>query len=285
MDYPRDEVRRQLRASEADQAEALPRFREALKEAFDPKSSASADLKARLLGVPTRRSFLTVGGAAMAGSALLAACGQTPKNQIAQTGTTPLQPSSTTTTDPGSPAMDLVLLRTSQSIEILAINTYEKFISSGALTTPDVKSTIELFRSQHQQHLQLLDTVTTDAGGDSYNEANLYLTYEVVNPTLQSVKTETDVLALATTIEDTAAQTYVYSGGVLTTQNLRTALMSIGATEARHLTTLYLLQQQQPVPLAIFSTAKAAPPDSYIGPKGPVKQKDLLPTPTTAASS
>ncbi len=61
--------------------------------------------------------------------------------------------------------------------------------------------------------------------------------------------------------------------------------MSIGATEARHLTALYILQQQEPVPLSIFSTAKAAPADSFIGAKGPVKGKDLLPTPTTAGSS
>ena len=59
--------------------------------------------------------------------------------------------------------------------------------------------------------------------------------------------------------------------------------MSIGATEARHLTALYLLQGLVPVPLSIFSTAKATPPDSYIGPNGPVKPLELLPTPTTAA--
>jgi rubrerythrin len=287
MDHNRDEVRRQLKACRQDHAEAMPRYREALKQLFDPKSAASAELKAGALGLPSRRSFLTVGGAAVAGSALLAACGQTPKNQIAQTGTTPPQPSSTTTTAPGSPEMDVSLLRTASSIEILAINTYETFLTSAALSgasAADTKSAIELFRSQHQQHLGLLSTVTTDAGGEPYTEANLYLNYEVVAPTLLSVKTAADVQALATTLEDTAAQTYVYAGGVLTTQNLRMALMSIGATEARHLTTLYLLQQQQPVPLSIFSTAKAAPPDSLIGPKGPVKPKDLLPTPTTAAS-
>jgi rubrerythrin len=287
MDFSRDEVRRQLNESKADHADSLPRFREALKELFDPDRPASSELKAAVLGLPTRRSFLTVGGAALAGSAVLAACGQQPTNQIAQTGTTPLQPnpSSTTTTAPGSPETDLVLLRTASSIEVLAIETYEKAITSGALTTPAVKSAIELFRSQHQDHLQLLSTVTSDAGGTPYTDANFYLAYEVVNPTLKSVKTEADVLALATTLEDTAAQTYVYAGGILTTQNLRAALMSIGATEARHLTALYILQMQEPVPLSVFSTAKAAPPDSFIGSKGPVKGKDQLPTPTTAASS
>ncbi len=221
MDFNRDELRRQLVESKADHADSLPRFREALKQLFDPDRSVPTELKASLLGVPSRRSFLTVGGAAVAGSALLAACGQNPPNQIAQTGTTPQPPASTTTTAPGSPENDLVLLRTASSIEVLAIETYTKAISSGALTTADVKSAIELFRSQHQDHQQLLTTVTTDAGGEPYTDANLYLTYEVVDPTLKTVKTESDILALATTLENTAAQTYVYSGGVLTTQNLR----------------------------------------------------------------
>ena len=73
------------------------------------------------------------------------------------------------------------------------------------------------------------------------------------------------------------------AGGVLTTPTLRAAIMSIGTTEGRHLTALYLLQGLVPVPLSIFSTAKAAPPDSYIGPNGPVKPLNQLPTPTTAA--
>jgi Ferritin-like domain len=283
MDVNRDEVRRQLAESRRDHAESMPKVREALKRLFDPARPGSADDKAGLLGLPGRRSFLTIGGATVLGSALVVACGKEPTNQIAQTGTTPPQPSSTTTTAPGSHDLDITMLRTASSIEVLAINTYETALKSGLLTTPDVKSAVELFKSQHEDHANLLYTATSDAGGDPYKLPNPYLSYEVVAPTLKTIKTETGVVLLATELENTAGQTYVMAGGVLTTPQLRAAIMSIGTTEGRHLTALYLLQGLVPVPLSIFSTAKATPPDSYIGPNGPVKPLNQLPTPTTAA--
>ena len=45
-------------------------------------------------------------------------------------------PATTTTTAPGSAANDKVLLRTAQSIEILAIDTYQKALDSDLLTEP-----------------------------------------------------------------------------------------------------------------------------------------------------
>ena len=284
-DVNRDELRRQLAQSQRDHAESLPRVREALKHLFDPDRPGSTEEKAALLGLPARRTFLTVGGAAIVGSAVLAACGKEPTNQIAQTGTTPPQPSSTTTTAPGSHEIDLTLLRTASSIEVLAVNTYEKALKSGIKLSSDVTAAITLFQSQHEDHANLLYTATTDAGGTPYKEANQYLSYEVVDPTLKTTNDQAGVLALATELENTAGQTYVMAGGVLTTPQLRAAIMSIGTTEGRHLTALYVLQGLVPVPLSIFSTAKATPPDSYIGPNGPVKPIDQLPTPTTAAST
>jgi Ferritin-like domain len=289
MDLNRDEMRRQLAESKRDHADSLPRFREALKTLFDRDRVAQPGdeaAKSALLGVPSRRAFLTIGGVGVLSSAVLVGCGQ-PKapESIAQTGTTPLQPLDTTTTAPGSPATDLILLRTSSSIEALAVAAYGKAIQSGALTTPNVKSAAQLFQSQHEDHLNLLKTITSDAGGEPYSDPNFYLQYEVVNPTLETAKTETDILALATILENTAAQTYNYAGGVMTTPTLRASLMSIGATEARHLTVLYIAQGLVPVPLSLASTAKAVTPDAYIGPNGPVKDKTVLPPPTTAAAS
>ena len=78
------------------------------------------------------------------------------------------------------------MLRTASSIEVLAINTYETALKSGLLTTPDVKSAVELFKSQHEDHANLLYTATTDAGGDPYKLPNPYLSYEVVAPTLKT---------------------------------------------------------------------------------------------------
>ena len=121
MDVNRDELRRQLAESRRDHADSMPRFREALKRLFDPDRPGSADDKAGLLGVPGRRSFLTIGGATVLGSALLVACGQRSRpSRSRRPAPRPPQPSSTTTTAPGSHEIDLTLLRTASSIEVLA---------------------------------------------------------------------------------------------------------------------------------------------------------------------
>jgi len=75
MDVNRDEVRRQLREIDQDGARELPRFRETLKRIFDADSSVGEEAKAGLLGVPSRRSFFAVGGAAVLGSAVMVGCG------------------------------------------------------------------------------------------------------------------------------------------------------------------------------------------------------------------
>ena len=281
MNIDRDEVRRQLSASKQDHAEAVPRFREALKRVFDGDGDAPSSAKAALVGVPSRRSFLTVGGAAVLGSAVLVGCGKSSKKTLAVSGTSVPEPSSTTTTAPGTKELDLTLLRTAQSIEVLAVQTYQQALDSNLLTTAGLADMIKLFQSQHTDHGGLLASATRDAGGTPYDTANPFLDVEVITPALAAATDEASIVKIAVILENTAAQTYVQAGGVLTTGDLRAAIMSIGATEARHLSVLYGVQAGNQVPLPIMPTRDAAPPDSYIGPNGPVKE----PTPPTTAAS
>ena len=272
MTINRDEVRRQLSASKQDQAEAMPRFREALKRAFDRDRGATEDEKAALLGVPSRRAFLTVGGAAVVGSAVLAGCVQPTKKVLPVSGTSIPDPSSTTTTAPGTKELDLTLLRTAQSIEVLAVQTYQKILDGGIVQTASTLDAMKLFQSQHNQHAGLLATTTTDNGGKPYDTANPYLDVEVITPALTAATTEAAVLKVAALLENTAAQTYTGAGGTFTTASLRGAILSIGAVEARHLTVLYTISQGNPVPLSLMPTHLAIPPVGYIGENGPVKE-------------
>jgi len=283
MDVNRDEIRRQLIESEREHAEAMPRFRELLGRMFDRDADVSAEAKASLLGVPSRRSFLTVGGATVAGSAILAACATKKPPQTAVTGSTEAAPASTTTTAPGSADTDITLLRTAQSIEVLAVQTYGTALSGGLLTTPSLIDMIKLFQSQHQDHAGLIASVTRDQGGTPYDTANIYLDVEVVTPALAAATDEASIVALATELENTAAQTYTLAGKVLTTPEMRAALMSIGATEARHLTVLYGVAALNPVPLPFMSTQGAAPEEAYITKDGPVTPDPVPPTTTTSA--
>ena len=283
MDVNRDEIRRQLIESEREHAEAVPRFHELLKRMFDRDAGVSADAKASVLGVPSRRSFLTVGGATVAGSAILAACATKKPPQTPVTGSTEAAPASTTTTAPGSADTDITLLRTAQSIEVLAVQTYGTALTSGLLTTPSLIDMIKLFQSQHQDHAGLIASVTRDQGGTPYDTANKYLDVEVVTPALAAATDEASIVALATELENTAAQTYTLAGKVLTTPEMRAALMSIGATEARHLTVLYGVAALNPVPLPFMSTQGAAPEEAYITKDGPVTPDPVPPTTTTSA--
>ena len=78
-----------------------------------------------------RRGLLVAGGGVMA--AILAACADhSAKPQVPEGGAqTP-----TTVTIAPPPVNDVTLLRTASSIEILAVQTYQKGIDSGLLTTP-----------------------------------------------------------------------------------------------------------------------------------------------------
>jgi rubrerythrin len=258
-----DEVRRQLRSAQAEHEATLSTWRGSLDELLNPGSGASTDQKASFLGVPTRRTFM-FGGVVLAGGAVLAACGKKKTAQTPESGTLPTVPSSTTTTAPGSASTDKVLLQTAQSIEILAIQTYQKAIDSGLLTDQTIKDVAVLFQSQHQDHSDALARAITAAGGKAVTTPNEYLASNVVDKAVSELTDQKSVLVLARDLENLAAQTYVDAGGVFSTPELRKTGMSIGETEARHITVLNLALGYSPVPLALMPTAKAIDPKGYV---------------------
>jgi hypothetical protein len=265
MEFSHDEVRRQLRGAERAQRRALPAWTEALKRAFDPDRPASGRAKAELLGLADRRSFLKVGGATIAMSALLAACGQeATDDQLPVTGTLPADPDDPIAAPPGSPALDLNLLRTGQSIEVLAVETYERALDSGLVTDSALISAIELFARQHGEHADALAGFITAEGGQPYEEPNRYLLDEVVEPAIEVLATADEVISLAVDLENTAAQTYVFSAEVLTKPELRQGAMSIGGVEARHIAVLSIVQQQPAVPFGFMPRRAAIDANGYV---------------------
>ena len=261
-DINTDEIRRQLRESAADQAAAGPVFESALDQLFDPETGATEAQKAGFLGVPHRRSFI-VGGTLAAGAAFLAACGKKKTTQVPLTGPT-TSAAAATTTIAGSAANDTVLLRTAQSIELLAIDTYTTLISGGLATTPSVLDAFKLFQQQHQQHADALAPQITASGGKVVTTANQYLLDSELTKAIGDLTDEKSVLALARDIENIAAQTYTGASGGLTVPSLRVAAMTIGNVEARHIMVLNLALGYSPVPLPVMSTAKAIDPKGYL---------------------
>jgi hypothetical protein len=273
MEFSHDEVRRGLAETRRAQAEAMPAWRNAVARVFDPGARHSDAAKRQVLGLPDRRAFLRVGGITVAVSAVVAACGSSDTETLPVTGTLP-------TSIEGGPIepgqeVDVTLLRTAQSIEVLAVDTYQTALDSGLVTTTALADTIRLFQEQHGEHAGLLAATTRDAGGTPYDEPNSYLQDQVVGPVTEVLASEEDVVALAVELENTAAQTYVFAAEVLSAPALRQGIMSIGGVEARHLAVLYAVQEQPPAPFPIMPRRARIDPRGYIEPDGPL-------TPTTS---
>ena len=71
MDINDDEVRRELRAIDADQRAVDRTWRSTLARIFDPSGGVSDDERHHILGVPNRRQFLRIGGVTIAGAPLI----------------------------------------------------------------------------------------------------------------------------------------------------------------------------------------------------------------------
>ena len=261
----RDETRRQLREAKLAHSDAMPRWREALRCTFDPGGGASSATKATLLGLPDRRGFLKIGGATVALSAIAAACSSEPETQLGVGGTAPPSLEAAGIYDTGE-ELDLSLLRTAQSIEVLAIETYQKLLAGDLLSTAAVADAAQLFMDQHRDHAGLLSTTTEDTGGVAYDQPNEYLLATVVDPALEAATDEEAAVKLAFALENTAAQTYVFAAELLSTPELRQAIMSIGGVEARHVSVLYGVQSLPRVPFAFMPRRAHIDEQGFIAP-------------------
>lgn len=222
MDLNQTEIRRELRAAQAHNAAAVPRWREMLRRTFgDPTSTTAAD-KAQLLGLPDRRGFLRVGGVTIAGAALLAACGDDDTVATRVGGST----------DDGN--MDVILANTAISLETLAIDTYGVAAASGLVQRAVVAEAAGLFMEHHVSHRDALVGTVEAAGAAPFTGTNGAVKSAIVDPALAAAVDEEDVIRLAFDLETAAAQTYVFAAGALSTPELRSTIMTIGGVEARH---------------------------------------------------
>ncbi|HEX4901991.1 MAG TPA: ferritin-like domain-containing protein [Acidimicrobiales bacterium] len=221
---------RDLRAAQLAQARALPRWLEALHGAVG--GEGTGDL-ARLIGVPTRRQVLRIGGLGIAGAALLAACSDEGDPEPPER-----RPGTTSTTLPDGPSAgpdaDIVLLNTALSLEVLAIDAYRRAGETGLVGSAAVTDAFAMFQAHHAAHRDALIGVVEAAGVEPFAIPNPVVRVAFVDPELQAAVAEGDLVRLAHDIERAAAQTYVWATGTLSTADLRGRAMSIGAVEARH---------------------------------------------------
>ncbi len=275
MDVYRDELRRQLKAVDAEHTTAMRPWRDALMRIFAGGASAPESVKAHLVGAPDRRSFLRIGGVTIAGAAVLAACGKDDAKG-SQSGTTQPEPTTSvgastteavTTTGPPTPEdkkTDLALLRTATSIELLAVAVYGQ--AASLVKNADILAAAKLFASQHAEHAQQLQGATRETfGADKvYKKPNAVLKKELVDPVLPTLQTDDDIVNFAIALENTAAATYVSAAGLLSAAPLRQAIMAIGGVEARHAAILAQVVNKTVPSQPFWSTQDTVSSDAFV---------------------
>ncbi len=246
MDIDHDFVRRQAKEIDAAHRVAMQqdqvmldrlvsgdgaRLTAGAERADTPAPSNLGDL---ILGGFNRRQVLMFGGAAVATSAVFAACkGATPSVQVV--------PPTTASTALQGTSKDVTILRTASSIEALAVSVYASAISSGLVKTTTTLDLIKLFQTHHNQHGDLFQRTTKAAGGSAFADANPVLLQQVVQPRLAALKTEADVVNLAFDLEHLAAATYQGDIGMFDNAKFNPTVASVGAAEARHVALLAVL--------------------------------------------
>ena len=227
MEISRDQVRRQRRAIDRANDQAMRATAQVMAAAFEDERSTDDDRARVALGGLARRRFLTIGGFSVAAAALLAACGA--EDSV---GGVPKEGEAPSTTALAARAYtDAILLRTAASLERSAMAAYDAAL--GVLTGP-ARDVAAQFKVHHQAHAAAMDDQVRKLGGQPYTTSNPAFDEKVLNPALALVKSDQDALQLAHAIENVAAHTYQAFVPLLAVPALRSAAMTIGSVEARH---------------------------------------------------
>lgn len=276
-DLPLDEIRRELRDIDALQRQSLPGYRSALRRLFGDAGHSEAE-QAAVIGGLSRRNVLHIGGLTLLGGAVLAACGSssststtaapaaTTAGAAASTAATTLAPATTaaaTATTAAASSLDVTILRTASSIEELAVAAYQIAIDSGLVKTAAIGDAAKLFQAQHREHSALFQAQTKAAGGQPFTQPNPAI-LAAIKPTIDALKDEMGVVALAFELETVAAQTYQSNVGTFTDLKLNAAIMTVGGVEARHAAVLAGVLKQAQVAKAFQVTGKATKPGTGV---------------------
>jgi rubrerythrin len=138
---------------------------------------------------------------------------------------------------------DVMALQTAASIENLAVSVYTTaaglpFIKHGNAT---VAAFITKTTAQHQAHAQAFNAAITQAGGKTQSQADPKYA-AVVKSALPTIKGPADVVKLAITLEDVAAQTYTRNVSQVGDASLRKLFGSVAPVEAQHRSVLLAVQ-------------------------------------------
>lgn len=139
--------------------------------------------------------------------------------------------------------VDVQILQTASSLEILAVATYEAalgldFIAGGNAV---VRTFAETTMAQHDEHRTAFQDQTTALGGTVQDQPNSKY-QQVVDDAMPGLTDPAAVVELAMALEEVATDTYVADIKLLSDGELRRLMGSVMGVEAQHLSTLRAVQ-------------------------------------------
>jgi hypothetical protein len=142
-------------------------------------------------------------------------------------------------------AQDVMALQTAAGLENLAVATYHAALTlpfiGGSSANGVVKAFATKTMQQHTEHGQAFNAAVSKLGGKQQTGTDPKYT-PVVNNAVPTLKTAADVVALAITLEDIAAETYTNDVGLVSTSDLRQLFASVAGVESQHKAVLLAVQ-------------------------------------------
>lgn len=197
-----------------------------------------------------RRRFLTAGGLTIVTAAVLGACGDDGGDDGAEGAAEEQEPEAKAA--PG----DITLLRTAASLELLAVQVYDRATKSGIVRNPAITAAARLFKKHHTEHAELVNSTVKRYGGQAFEQPNPVLA-QSLDARIRGIANENDLVLLALDLERAAAATYQAGTGRFSMPSLNQTAMSIGGAESRHIAYLAGLAGR-PVADRPFATTEAA---------------------------
>jgi len=251
MEISSDFVRREAKESQVEHDASMKTMRSLVGRLFGDSSESGIAKADFVTGGLNRRKFMQIGGLTVATAAIFAACGS---DDTGDAGEAVDEADSEGSSMGGDAAKsDITILRTASSLEVLAVDVYQKAIDSGLVKTAAIGDAAKLFQAQHKEHAALFQGATKKLGGEEMKEANPVVLQSLQGP-LAALKDENGVVQLALMLEQAAAATYQSTIGAFKDVSLNQAAMSVGGVEARHVAVLSSVLKQPAAPKAFQTT-------------------------------
>jgi hypothetical protein len=142
-------------------------------------------------------------------------------------------------------ATDVMALQTAAGIENLAVLAYKTALTlpyiGGSSANGVVKAFAQKTMAQHSDHATAFNAAVTKLGGKAQTATDPKYT-PIVTAAVPTIKGAADVVKLAITLEDIAAQTYVKDVGLVSTADLRGLFASVAGVESQHKAILLAVQ-------------------------------------------